>query len=69
MKATNPQHPTPTATFSNRPFIDIPDDRGFPFKKAMRRVAGTGTFTITPTAGNRKGGRAGMRKTTGGTKK
>lgn len=51
----------PRATFSNRPFSDAPDTKGFPFKKAMRRIAGTGTFTVMPR--HRKGGRAGMRKT------
>lgn len=60
MKATNPNHPPPTAVYSNRPFLDIPTDSGFPFKKAMRRVAGTGTFTLAPR--HRKGGRSTMRK-------
>lgn len=63
MKVTNPNHATPTATFSNRPFSDLPDDRGFPFKKAMRRVAGTGTFTLAPR--HRKGGRTPARTVAG----
>jgi hypothetical protein len=60
MKATNPKHPPVTSVFSNRPFIEQPETTGFPFKKAMRRIAGTGTFTIAPR--HRKGGRSTMRK-------
>lgn len=63
MKATNPQHPSPTVTFSNRPFSDLPTDSGFPFKKAMRRIAGTGTFTLAPR--HRKGGRTPARTVAG----